>query len=360
VLEREGDHELDTVQDAAVQWLARASLEDDGMPATTAKRVTAADVARSLGLSRATVGFVLNDTPGQTIPESTRERVLAEAKRLGYRANSAAQALASGRTRIILLVLPDWPLDYSMRSHLDEASLVLDQAGYSLVTMTPHPGGQARPLWETLRPDVVIGMTAFGADRLEEIRASGVQHVIPPTPAGEPGSSGDLGFVDGPRLQVEHLLERGCRRLALATSPDPRIADLVAQRRELASETLHERAGSGFVTEDEITEINAAETVANWISAGVDGVVAYNDDIAALVLGAAVRAGVRIPEELAIIGHDDTPLARLVVPALSSVRLDTVGLGRYLAELALSAANDSAPPPAGPETEARLVIRETT
>jgi DNA-binding LacI/PurR family transcriptional regulator len=73
---------------------------------TTTKRVTAADVARSLGLSRATVGFVLNDTPGQTIPAATRDRVLAEAKRLGYRANTAAQALASGRSRIILLVPP--------------------------------------------------------------------------------------------------------------------------------------------------------------------------------------------------------------------------------------------------------------
>jgi len=48
------------------------------------KRVTAADVARSLGLSRATVGFVLNDTPGQSISEATRERVIAEARRLGY------------------------------------------------------------------------------------------------------------------------------------------------------------------------------------------------------------------------------------------------------------------------------------
>ena len=62
------------------------------------KRVTAADVARSLGLSRATVGFVLNDTPGQTIPPATRERVLTEAARLGYRPHSAARALASGRS----------------------------------------------------------------------------------------------------------------------------------------------------------------------------------------------------------------------------------------------------------------------
>ena len=330
------------------------------MSTTTIKRVTAADVARSLGLSRATVGFVLNDTPGQTIPEATRQRVLAEAKRLGYRANTAARALASGRSRIVLLVLPDWPLDYSMRSHLDEASFVLDQAGYSLVTMTPHPGGQAQPLWETLRPDVVIGMTAFDASRLEDMRASGVQHIIPPTPAGEPGSSGDLGFAEGPRLQVEHLVERGRTRFAFAGSPDPRIADLVVERRTLASRTLRELTGTAFVADAPITDENAPTVVAEWAALGVDGVVGYNDDIAALVLGAALRAGIRVPTELAIIGHDDTPVARLLVPSLSSVRIDSAGLGRYLADLALSAATGSAPPAAGPETDASLVIRETT
>src|SRR6187399_2916197 len=62
------------------------------------KRVTAADIARSLGISRATVGFVLNETPGQTISAATRDRVLAEAKRLGYRPNNAARA---GRSRLL-------------------------------------------------------------------------------------------------------------------------------------------------------------------------------------------------------------------------------------------------------------------
>ena len=62
---------------------------------TVARRVTAADIARSVGVSRATVGFVLNDTPGQTISEPTRRKVLAAAERLGYRPHSAARALAS-------------------------------------------------------------------------------------------------------------------------------------------------------------------------------------------------------------------------------------------------------------------------
>lgn len=330
------------------------------MPTSTTKRVTAADVARSLGLSRATVGFVLNDTPGQTIPAATRDRVLAEAKRLGYRANSAAQALASGKSRIILLVLPDWPLDYSMRTHLDEASLALDEAGYSLVTMTPHPGGQARPLWETLRPDVVIGMAPFTRDQLAEIRGSGVQQIIPPVAAGEEGAVGDLGFADGPRLQVEHLLGRGRRRLAFAGSTDARIADLVAQRRELARRTLMTQTGAGFVAEATIIEETAADRLRAWLDQGVDGVVAYNDDIAGVVLSAALRSGIAVPEQLAIVGHDDTPLARLLVPALSTVRVDNAGLGRFLAELALSAATGSAPPLAGPETDAHLVVRETT
>ncbi|MFB7890592.1 LacI family DNA-binding transcriptional regulator [Microbacterium sp. NPDC056044] len=330
------------------------------MPGAPTKRVTAADVARSLGLSRATVGFVLNDTPGQTIPSGTRDRVLAEAKRLGYRANAAAQTLASGKSRIILLVLPDWPMDYSMRTHLDEASLALDEAGYTLVTMTPHPGGRARPLWETLRPDVVMGMVPFTQEQLDQIRGSGVPQIIPPVAAGEEGAVGDLGYTDGPRMQVEHLLDRGCRRLAFAASADPRIADLVAQRRALARHTLSTLDGSTLAAEAAITESNAADQLRSWIDQGVDGIVAYNDDIAAIMLGAALRSDLAVPGRLAIVGHDDTPLARLVVPALSTVRVDNAGLGRYLAELALSAATGSPPPLAGPETDAHLIIRETS
>ncbi|MGC5172477.1 LacI family DNA-binding transcriptional regulator [Microbacterium sp. DT81.1] len=327
---------------------------------TTVKRVTAADIARSLGISRATVGFVLNETPGQTISAATRARVLGEAKRLGYRPNNAARALASGHSRIILLVLPDWPLDYSMRANLDEVSLVLDEAGYSLVTMTPHPGGHAQPLWETLRPDVVMGMMPFSMEQLAEIRASGVAHIIPSISAEEFTPEQQLGFAAGPRMQVAHLVDRGRRRLAFAGSTDPRIADLVQQRRAMAQASATGFAGQALLFDADITEASVGRLVAEWVGAGVDGVVAYNDDIAALVAGAALRAGIRVPETLAVIGHDDTPLARLFVPALSSVRVDSAGLGRYMAQLALSAATGSPPPHAGPESEAVLIARETT
>ncbi len=327
-------------------------------PPRADKRVTAADVARSLGLSRATVGFVLNNTPGQTISEATRQRVLAEAARLGYRPHTAARALASGRSRIVLLVLPDWPLEHSMRTNIDEASLTLDRAGYSLVTTTPHPDGQAVPLWQSLSPDVVLSMTPLSDERYREIAASGAAVLVPGR--GGTDTDADRRFADGPRVQVEHLLERGRRVIAFAGPSDARLAELARQRRELADRTLRDRTGAGLACAAEVDEGNVAALVADWAGRGVDGVVAYNDDVAALVLAAALRQGIAVPERIAIVGHDDAPLARLLVPSLSSIRVDSAGLGRYLALLALSAAEGGEPPSAGPSAEVQLVAREST
>ncbi|MGH1526417.1 substrate-binding domain-containing protein [Leifsonia sp. L25] len=169
-----------------------------------------------------------------------------------------------------------------------------------------------------------------------------------------------LRYTEGPRLQVEHLLAAGRTALAFAGSADPRVADLVRSRRTLADRTLVERTGAGFAADADIDPGNAADVVATWLAGGIDGVIAYNDDIAALVAGAVLRSGHSVPGDIAVVGHDDSPLASLFVPSLTSVRIDTAGLGRYVAELALSAVTDASPPEAGPETEAQLVVREST
>ncbi len=319
------------------------------------RRVTAADIARSLGISRATVGFVLNDTQGQTISAGTRERVLAEAARLGYRPHLAARTLASGQSKIVLLVLPDWPIDYAMRAHIDEASLALDQAGYSLVTMTPHAGGQARPLWETLQPDLVLGMVPFTAEQAAAISASGTPVISPELAPSELGA--DLEYSRGPQLQIQHLVDRGHARIVFATTDDPRLQSLATDRIALAAATA---AQFGLHLQVDILHESTAPALVNeWLSHGITGVAAYNDDIAALVLGAALRQGVNIPDQLAVIGHDDTPLAQRFVPSISTIHLDAAGLGRYFAELALHAIEGRPAPIAAPTTRATLVRRES-
>lgn len=319
--------------------------------------MTAADIARSVGVSRATVGFVLNDTPGQTISEATKRRVLAAASQLGYRPHTAARALASGKSRIILLVLPTWPLDFTLRRHIEEATLALDDAGYTLVTHTPLAFGRARPLWESLQPDVAMSLTPLPADIITSLRAAGVQHIVP-----DPERVLVEEYPEqGPGLQVDHLVSRGHRRLGVIGSSDPRVSDLVALRMQRAEDAA---ATSGAevveIRSISLDEKEAATAVDALRAAGATGVVAYNDDVAFAVLTAAIRAGMRIPTELAIIGHDDTPLAALSLPRLSSVRLDVEGVGRYLAGVALSIAEGSPVPDAEPKSHIAVIARETT
>ncbi|WP_425562232.1 substrate-binding domain-containing protein [Leifsonia kafniensis] len=98
-----------------------------------------------------------------------------------------------------------------------------------------------------------------------------------------------------------------------------------------------------------------------WVSRGVTAVAAFNDEVAALVLGATIRLGVSVPDTLAIVGHDDTPLAQLLVPSLSTVRVDISGLGKYFAAVALSAARKSPTPQISPQVQrAKLVVRESS
>lgn len=324
------------------------------------RRVTATDVARSLGLSRATVGYVLNNTPGQSIPATTRERVMAEAARLGYRPHRAAQALASGRSMIILLVLPDWPMEHSLRLTLETASHVLDEAGYALVTYTRHEGGQARPLWELLNPDVVIAWTAITAAERTSMRASGITRILPVLQQ-ERSALSSPALTAGTRLQIAHLYEQGHRRLAFATSVNGRFS-LLAQGRAAAAREAADRLGAELLDLRPVDhrDGSVARAVREWHERGITAVAAFNDDIAAMTVAAAQRAGLSVPGDLAVIGHDDTPMAGMLYPSLSSVSIDNVGQGHYLANQALHAAEDRPLPEAPPDLHAAIVVREST
>ncbi|WP_433524710.1 LacI family DNA-binding transcriptional regulator [Nocardia pseudovaccinii] len=324
------------------------------------RRVTAADVARAAGISRATVGYVLNNTPGQTISEDTRRRVLAESARLGYRPHRAAQDLRRGSSKVILFVLPEWPMETMMGQHLDQAALDLDEAGYSLVTWARQPGRRTRPLWELLVPDVVMGLAMFDDDELASMRASGITKIIP-DPANPQPLRDWPAIATGAKLQVEHLWERGHRRLGCAVPTDPRLARMIDARVDVARlaaarlgvETLDVRAV-------DYLDGSATEVVDQWRRAGITGVAGFNDETAAAVVSAAVRAGVPVPEELAVIGHDDTPLATMFVPSISSIRLDVLGLGRRFAALALGTAEGRPVRADGWEGGITVIAREST
>ncbi|ONH52056.1 LacI family transcriptional regulator [Frankia sp. CcI49] len=325
----------------------------------TGRRVTAQDVAREAGVSRATVGFVLNNTPGQTIPEHTRERVLRAAARLDYRPNSAARALASGRSRIILLVLPDWPIEFRLQNYLDEASLVLDRAGYSLVTYTRHPDRTSRPLWESLSPDLVVGPAPFSAPDIASMLACGVREIYPDP--DHPGTTDvSLAISAGPELQVEHLHGTGHRRLVYAAFTEDHPSSMIIARHRAASDRARSLGLAALGLERiHYRDDSPDDAIRRWLGTGITGVVAFNDDVAAAVTGAAVRAGLRMPADLAVIGHDDSPISAMFVPALSTIRFDTAALGRGFADFALHLI-DGRPLPASYAVPKPVLVRRAT
>ena len=246
-----------------------------------------------------------------------------------------------------------------MRRYLEEASRVLEEAGYSLVTYTRHVAAPARPLWESLDADIVIGFSPFEPDDLTSLRASGVGAIFP-----DPDLADDFaasGYANGPRLQVAHLYERGHRRVAFAAPADRRVSTLADERLRVARQ---EASALGLPAPDvcpvDYRDGSATEAVRRWRDEGITGVVAYNDDIASVVVGAAARAGIAVPEQLAVIGHDDSPLASIFVPTLSSVRVNSGAAGRLVALLALRQTDGRALPPGADRLDATVIGREST
>ncbi|ASO20848.1 HTH-type transcriptional repressor CytR [Actinoalloteichus hoggarensis] len=323
------------------------------------RRITATDVAAEAGVSRATVGFVLNRTSSQSISSATAQRVLAAAERLGYQPHGGARALRSGHSRIVLLVLPDLPVGHALRELLEAATVQLAEAGYQLV-VHHHVVETAVPLWSVLLPEVVLGFEPFSAADVLSMRRAGVEHVLPAE--GDRPVAAFWPAAQGVALQIGHLAESGHRRIGCVLPAEPRLAARAALRAEVLRQACAAHGLGAPRTALIAPDVaGAAAIVRDWVDGeGVTAICGYDDELAAAVVSAALRGGLRVPADLSVLGFDDTPVARLLVPSLSTVAIDNRALGRYVAEIALGALRgrraDSVPLP----DAVRLTVRESS
>ena len=313
------------------------------MTDSTTRRVTSADVARLAGVSRATVSYVLNDTPHQTISAATRGRVLDAAADLGCAPSAAARALRTGRSDVVLCLLPDWPIGPEIGTLLGNLSTELARQG---LTFVAHPGSHAdRPsadLWKAITPAAVLAFTDFSTTEINAMRAAGVALVV-----------GLLGRSTSPRrelevpqqhvgrLQAEHLAAAGHTAIGYAYPDDHRVRIFAEPRLEGARQA---HAAELSVRTVPLDPDAAAGAVEQWHAEGVTGVCAYNDEVAMAVLAGMRRRGLNAPADLAVIGVDDIPAARLAVPALTTVTTDQAAVAAHLASTVLAAINGREPP----------------
>jgi DNA-binding LacI/PurR family transcriptional regulator len=332
------------------------------MTDSTIRRVTSADVAKLAGVSRATVSYVLNDTPHQTISAATRGRVIDAAASLGYAPSAAARALRTGRSDVVLCLLPDWPIGPEVGTLLGNLSTELARSG---MTFVAHPGNQAdRPsadLWKAITPAAVLAFTDFSPAEIDAMRAAGVALVV-----------GLLGRSTSPRrelevpqqrvgrLQAEHLVEAGHTTIGYAYPDDDRVRIFAEPRLEGARLACAARE----VAEPSVRVVPldadaAVPAVRAWHDEGVTAVCAYNDDVAMAVLAGMRRLGLRAPADLAVIGVDDIPAARLAVPALTTVTTDQAAVAAHLATTVLAAINGRPVPPSELAGIVQVVQRES-
>lgn len=307
------------------------------MPPT--KRPTSADVAALSGVSRATVSYVLNADPRQSISESTRRRVLWAAGELGYVPSAAASSLRRGHSRIVVIALDPLFSGHISDLIVDGVTSSLLAHGYVGLRHSDTDPWSVVEVAQQVDPVGVISLTFLTPAIRERLVAVGVRRILDiETPEGLQGPPDRPWELPIGQLQVDNLASRGFDRIVYALpAASPRLpiaeARLLGARIECSTLGLDQPIVISLPLERR--EIAATLQSIDRLP-GRTGLCAYDDQIAIGVLGAMHDLGWQAPRDLAVIGCDDLPVSSLVVPSLTTVaaeagRVGELAVGQFVA-----------------------------
>lgn len=301
------------------------------------------DVARLAGVSHQTVSRVLNGLPN--VRPATKERVEKAMAQLRYSPSPAARALVTRRTRTIGLITPA-AVDYgpaSIAMHFNQAARA---ARYSVDTVSIIDGDPAavRASVDALLRQRVDALVIVVADLLVLELVRGLDLAIPMVASGSAARRGphfvSIDQYRGARSAVRHLAELGHTRIIHAAGP-AHAADAAERVRGWRDE-LVER---GLPVE---APQHGDWTAASGYSIGVDlvvepgtGIFVGNDQMAIGMLSALRRRGIKVPDDVSIVGFDDIPEAGYLDPPLTTVRQDFEALGKMMMQKVLVGLEES-------------------
>ena len=281
-------------------------------------RVTSIDVARRAGVSQSTVSLVLSGKARGRISARTEEAVRAAAAELGYRPNVAARALRTGVARSVALVVPDITNPFFGRV-LRGAQRSAQEAGYTVVLVDI---GNNRA-WETASLEALLagpadGLLLFEADLPPGTSEHAIQIEMCP---GKGFPVVRLDVEGGVDYAIDHLQQLGHTKIGhVASNFDAPTFDLRRDR-------MRARLGSFPAVGAPFTFDGAKEASLALLDEDITAVFCDDDILAGGMYMAARERGVRIPEDLSVVGFDDLDFARVLAPPLTTVAVDAEGLG---------------------------------
>jgi DNA-binding LacI/PurR family transcriptional regulator len=330
--------------------------------------VTSSDVARRARVSRATVSYVLNGKVDSRISPSTRARVQAAAADLGYTPHAMARTLRTGRSNLILLPQPPFPPGALLDAFIELVQARLHQLGYLVVLHGDRAGldVEAARLWASMRPvGAILWSEDVSAEVIEILRRAGTRAFLGvgmrPSPL-VPSLLTQIGSGVG-ACAAAHLADRGYTDLGVLVPRDPGIVEL-GLARLAGAEQVAARRGVRICRFDlAYDQAAAAELAGEWLAASRPrAVFTYNDEYGMLLMRALQDAGLRVPEDVALVGADDLPICTLLRPRLSSIALDIQASAQAIANRLHASVLAETPIDAAPITidEPRIVARESS
>lgn len=320
------------------------------------------DVADRAGVSYQTVSRVLNQHP--KIRASTAERVQAAIGELGYRPNRAARALVTARTRTIGVLLTAKALHGPFSSFL-AIEAAARARGYA-VSATPNASDDAVDIAHAVDALLAHGVEGIVAIAPQDRARDAIHRVGARVPVltlqGTPDEIDGFAIDQqgGAHLATRHLVQLGHRRIAHLPGPDG-WAEAGERRRgyaaEMASHGLEAllapagdwTPGAGYASGQQLLRDRS-----------VTAVFAANDEMAIGLLAAAAELGLRVPDELSVVGFDDIPAARYLTPPLTTVEQDFAELGRRTIAALIDEIEHGGPLRQHPPITSRLIVRSST
>ena len=308
------------------------------------RRPTINDIAKRVGLSKASVSRALNGK--QDVDPETRKRVLKVAAQVGYVPSASARALSNGRSNCLGLLVPTltWPWILEVLRGVAEE---IERSGYSLILYTTSGGEDSeREFMSQVVPAgavdglalvIPLGMLEY----IERLAKGGLPIVV----VDDRGHYPDLPTVattniEGGRSATLHLIERGRRRIAMLNGP----RDFGCNRDRLEGyKSALQKAGLQFdpklVVDSDFKESGGASAMAALLAADpkLDAVFVANDVMAFGAMRAIRNAGRRVPDDVAVVGFDDIPASAMTHPPLSTVRQPLYEMGRTAASMVMAA-----------------------
>ena len=328
------------------------------------------DIAKDLGLSVVTISKVLRDHPD--ISDETRARVLKHVKDRDYQPNILARSLVTGRSYLIGLIVPD--LIHPFFAEIAKAlSLVIRPRGYSLIISSSDEDAglesqEFRQLLARQLDALVIASTAMSGEQFDQLGQHGPPYVL--IDRKFPGQSSNFVGIDdvaAGRIATEHLISSGCRRIAHISGRENSTGvgrlegykqALLRHRLSYSKDIVISRAN---VDTDSRQQGAEAMRILLQRNPRPDGVFCYNDPLAIGAMDAILDAGLRIPEDIAIIGCGNLHYDSALRISLSSIDQHSQLIGRRAGEIVLDLIESKEQQPARSVIlEPTLVIRSST